>query len=146
MPDRPWFEPDGLSFTCTQCGDCCTGPPGFVWFSDEEAAALAAYLRLEVGEFRRRFARKIWGRWTLGEIETDHGFDCVFLRRDENGKALCAVYPVRPKQCRTWPFWPENLKSKRAWEQTARRCPGMNTGKVYPPDQIRIIRDSNDGQ
>ena len=27
----PWYA-DGLSFECTMCGNCCTGPPGAVWF------------------------------------------------------------------------------------------------------------------
>lgn len=34
----PWYAP-GLSFTCTQCGNCCTGEPGVVWVSDEEIHA-----------------------------------------------------------------------------------------------------------
>src|SRR5688500_1701558 len=33
--DAPWFA-DGLSFTCTACGNCCTGGPGFVWITKEE--------------------------------------------------------------------------------------------------------------
>jgi len=32
--DRPWYA-DGLSFTCTCSGNCCTGGPGFVWMSEE---------------------------------------------------------------------------------------------------------------
>ena len=31
----------------------------------------------------------------------------------------CTVYPVRPLQCRTWPFWPENLSSKQSWDHAA---------------------------
>ncbi len=138
-----WFR-DGLSFRCTQCGNCCTGPPGFVWFDEEEAQAMAAYLKLEVNEFRRRFARFQFGRWTLGEIKREGRYDCVFLRRDRDGKALCSVYPVRPQQCRTWPFWPENLRSRRDWDESAKTCPGMkNGGDFYPADQVRIILDSN---
>ena len=40
---EPWFK-DGLRFTCTRCGKCCTGPPGFVWVNDEEVAAIAEYI------------------------------------------------------------------------------------------------------
>ena len=37
-------------------------------------------------------------------------YDCVFLKEDpERGRKTCSIYPVRPLQCRTWPFWPENL-------------------------------------
>ena len=31
------------------------------------------------------------------------------------GRAVCSIYRARPAQCRTWPFWPENLLSKRDW-------------------------------
>ena len=44
MPKTPWFK-DGLRFECTQCGDCCTGSPGYVWVNDEEISALAEYCR-----------------------------------------------------------------------------------------------------
>ena len=39
--ELPWYH-EGLSFTCSQCGDCCTGAPGYVWVNNEEIAALAA--------------------------------------------------------------------------------------------------------
>ncbi len=42
-PDGPWYQ-DGLRFTCTMCGKCCTGDPGYVWVTDEELAALAKFL------------------------------------------------------------------------------------------------------
>ena len=28
----PWYA-EGLKFTCSQCGNCCTGGPGYVWIS-----------------------------------------------------------------------------------------------------------------
>lgn len=95
--------------------------------------------------FRQKFARRKFGRWTLDEIKQPNGqYDCVFLRRDTQGKAMCSIYPVRPVQCRTWPFWPENLASRRAWDDAAEGCPGMRKdGQFYPVEKIRIIRDSN---
>jgi len=140
---EPWYA-DGLSFTCTQCGNCCTGPPGYVWFSDEEAKQIAEHLGISEREFRKRYAKKKFGKWSLGEVKRNGQYDCVFLTRDEQGKAWCSIYPVRPTQCQTWPFWPENLASPEAWEKAAETCPGMRTGKdYYPPEQIRIIRDQN---
>ena len=61
-----------------------------------------------------------------------------------------SLYDARPMQCRTWPFWPENLTSRRVWEATKRRtpCPGMGQGPVVPIERIRIDRDatpSDDG-
>jgi Fe-S-cluster containining protein len=145
--DEDWYE-EGLRFTCTQCGNCCSGPSGFVWFSDEEAQAMADHLELpSVQAFRAMYAHQIGGRWSLAEIASERGNDCVFLRfRD--GKAQCSIYPVRPTQCRTWPFWPENLKSFRTYvSRAAKRCPGTTrglegSGKFYPIEQIRILRDS----
>lgn len=139
-----WYE-SGLSFECTQCGACCSGPPGFVWFNEEEAEKIASFLKLDSQQFHRRFARRKFGRWTLDEIKQPNGqYDCVFLRRDTEGKAFCGIYPVRPAQCRTWPFWPENLASPEAWAEAATGCPGMKHGKnFYPIEKIRIIRDSN---
>ena len=55
----------------------------------------------------------------------------------------CAVYPVRPLQCRTWPFWPENLSSEQAWNHSAKRCHGMNAaGRTFSLNQIHAIRDA----
>ena len=141
-PKNTWYD-EGLSFECTQCGNCCTGPTGYVWFCDEEAETMAGHLGMELEDFLKQYARKVDGRWSLGENwnKQIHGYDCVFLRRDETGKALCGIYPVRPAQCRTWPFWPENLRSSRSWQRTAHTCPGMNHGNFYPAEKIRIIRD-----
>ena len=141
---REWFE-EGLAFSCTQCGNCCTGPPGAVWFTDEEELAMAAALSLDLETFRDRYGR---GR-SLVERETDFGHDCVFLDRESQpGKAVCSIYKARPRQCRTWPWWPENLASRRAWEATRRRtpCPGMGQGTVHSPQQIRIVRDEQAAQ
>ena len=65
--------------------------------------------------------------------------DCTFLKR-ENGKALCSIYPVRPVQCRTWPFWSSNLRSREAWESAANNCPGMNNGRGHDFVQIETLR------
>lgn len=145
MSKDPWYK-DGLTFTCTQCGNCCTGPTGYVWFTDDEAIAMAKFLKMSLSAFRKQYTRKIFGRQSLTENHTEHGFDCSFLARDENGKALCSVYPVRPAQCRSWPFWNENLRSEHSYDAASERCPGMTrglhgTGRHYPIDEIRIIRD-----
>jgi Fe-S-cluster containining protein len=141
---KDWYA-DGLRFSCTQCGNCCTGPPGVVWFTIEEGKTMAAKLGISEAEFYLHYARKVDGRWSLNENHTEHGFDCAFLDRDSvPGKAVCTLYEARPSQCRTWPFWPENLSSKRAWVAAKKRtpCPGMDTGRLIPADQIRIQRDA----
>ena len=141
-----WYA-DGLSFTCTQCGNCCTGPPGFVWYDEEESKKIADHAGITEDELRTRFSFKFNSHWSLGETKTQYGYDCIFLTRDESGHGTCSIYPVRPHQCRTWPFWPENLKNTRRWKDAATDCPGMaagveGKGKFYPIEQIRIIRDN----
>ena len=147
-PAEPWYAP-GLRFECTQCGDCCTGPPGYVWFDEDEGAAMAEYLGLSVEAFYKKHAVKKAGRWSLDEVKVGRKDDCVFLTRDATGKAGCSIYPVRPTQCRTWPFWDSNLTSPRAWMASAKTCPGMKApdeqraGTFVPVEQIRVRLDEN---
>lgn len=140
-----WYAEEGLAFSCERCGNCCTGPSGYVWFNDDEAITMAKFLDLDLAVFLRRHAHKVNGRWSLNERwnEVVRGYDCVFLARDENGLACCTINQAKPTQCRTWPFWPENLKTEKAWRRTSEGCPGVDKGKIVPVEQIRIIRDSN---
>ncbi len=126
---KPWFE-TGLRFKCTECGDCCTGAPGFVWVNREEIAALATKLGMPTSEFEKRFMRQVGIRKSL--IEYANG-DCVFF--DGNSRK-CTVYDARPRQCRTWPFWESNVDTKEAWQQTCEVCPGSGKGKLYSAEQI----------
>ncbi len=139
-----WYS-SGLRFSCTQCGNCCTGPPGTVWFTDAEGAAIAGSLGIEIAEFYERYANKVDDRWSLKETLRDGDYDCIFLDRSPSGAALCSIYGDRPTQCRTWPFWPENLTSRRAWQAVKRRtpCPGMDKGTLVPIERIRILRDTS---
>lgn len=135
-----WYS-EGLRFQCTQCGNCCTGPPGAVWCTDEEIARLARLRGMEAKAFRRQYAHRIDGRWSLKEREHEGGWDCVFLdRQSVPGKAVCSVYDARPAQCRTWPFWPENLRNPAAWRRIKQvtPCPGMDSGPLVSVEQIRI--------
>lgn len=152
-----WFdEPDparighpherGLRFSCTMCGNCCTGPPGYVLVSDDEIRALAQRLGMGEQDFRDRYTHRTSRGVSLTERETEFGFDCVFLDRTSvPGRAVCGVYEDRPMQCRTWPFWPENLRSREAWRRAARTCPGINQGTLVPVEAIRIRRARTPG-
>lgn len=133
----------GLRFSCTQCGNCCSGPPGYVLVSDDEARAFAAHLSIGVATFVERYTHMTREGRSLVEVETEFGRDCVFLdRASRPGKAVCSAYEVRPAQCRTWPFWPSNVRSPQAWERAKNVCPGMDKGTLYSPVQIRVQRDA----
>lgn len=127
------------------CGNCCTGPPGYVWLTPDEGKAIAKYLQVSERAFYDQYCKKKLHRWSLDETRLPDGnYDCVFLKRDDQGRALCSIYPVRPTQCRTWPFWESNLTSKKAWDASAKGCPGMSQGGNFvPTEQIRIILASN---
>lgn len=127
--DSAWYAP-GLAFECTRCGACCTGEPGFVWVDHPEIERLARSLDLTVDEFGSRYLRQVLGRISL--IERPNG-DCVFWDR----QAGCTVYGVRPTQCRTWPFWDENVASPEDWRETQAVCPGAGQGPVYSAEEIR---------
>ncbi|RMF75245.1 MAG: YkgJ family cysteine cluster protein [Planctomycetota bacterium] len=127
-PSTPWYH-EGLQFSCTRCGRCCGGAPGYVWVSDDEIAEIARKLGMTPAEFQLKHTRLLGGRRSL--LELPNG-DCEFLERLPDGKSACRVHSARPLQCRTWPFWASNLRSRRAWQAAARDCPGMNQGEHHP--------------
>ena len=127
-PSEPWYAA-GLAFTCTRCGKCCTGDPGYVWVTDEELEAIAKFRKEPVEEVTQLYTKRSKGRRTLKEKANG---DCVFFERDVG----CTVYSVRPPQCRTWPFWESNLESPETWEQTEGVCPGSGQGELIPVEEI----------
>ena len=140
---QPWFA-DGLNFTCSQCGNCCTGPPGYVFISAVEIGRLAEHLKTTPEEVVEKYCRRMGARYSLKEKRGSGGWDCIFLE-EVRGKRICTIYPVRPLQCRTWPFWDGNLASRKAWDSAAQRCPGMNSGnRHFSRDQIEALRDAKD--
>src|SRR3954454_9867963 len=108
---EPWYS-DGLSFTCQQCGNCCTGGPGYVWVSDVELLRLAEFLKLTPREVLQKYCRRIDGKISLKEVRREGLYDCIFLTEikpeqtsaDRAAGAVvqtrrgCSVYPVRPLQ------------------------------------------------
>ncbi|MCK4341249.1 MAG: YkgJ family cysteine cluster protein [Phycisphaerae bacterium] len=135
----PWYA-KGLRFACTRCGNCCSGASGFVWVGPTEIERIAAYLGLSVEAFHRKHLRRAgWGRSLL---EKPNG-DCEFLERRPDGTTGCLIHPVRPIQCRTWPFWKSNLESPEAWKRTAAGCPGIGRSEAYPLPIIKAALQDN---
>lgn len=128
MSDGVWYS-DGLRFECSQCGHCCTGEPGYVWVNDEEVAAIAQAIGEPIDEFLAMRTRKAKGQRTLREKANG---DCVFW----DTRKGCTVYAVRPRQCRTWPFWESNVETPEDWANTTRICPGSGEGKLIGVDEI----------
>ena len=129
----PWYA-EGLRFTCTQCGDCCSGEPGYVWVDESEIAAMAVELKMDVEAFERKFVREVGLDKSL--VEYPDG-DCILL---DPKTRKCTVYGSRPIQCRTWPFWDSNLEKRKAWKETCDVCPGVGKGKLYTLEEIESAR------
>ncbi|MHC4741931.1 MAG: YkgJ family cysteine cluster protein [Planctomycetota bacterium] len=134
---HPWYV-GGLHFECQGCGGCCSGPgEGYIWVTRPEIELIAEFLKMTVGEFRSMYLKRVGLRTSI--IEDSRTRDCVFLWQVEGGKQ-CAIYSVRPSQCRNWPFWPANLASAKAWNQATRKCPGVNRGKLHDCAEIERIK------
>ena len=133
MADLPWYS-TGLKFTCSQCGDCCTGAPGYVWVNNEEITALAQLVGMSLEQFEDQYVRRVGARKSLKEFP---GGDCVFF---DSQSRKCNVYAARPRQCRTWPFWDSNLKTAEDWKHTCSVCPGSGQGKLYSLEEIEERR------
>ena len=133
----PWYV-GGLHFECVQCGRCCSGPSeGYIWVTKPEIELIADFLKISVGQLRQKYLKRVGLRTTI--IEHPGTRDCILLQ-DITGQKRCMIYPVRPSQCRAWPFWPENLTNPNAWNKAAQKCPGINQGRLYTYDEIEKIK------
>lgn len=129
---KPWYH-KGLKFTCTMCGNCCRnrGDYAFVYLMPSEVRSIAAHLGLSRKEFLARHCVRDGDAVTL---RTDSPA-CAFLGPDQR----CTIYPVRPMQCRTWPFWRENLE-KAVWDEEVRAdCPGAGHGELRSAKEIERV-------
>ncbi len=129
----------GLAFECTQCGNCCSGAPGYVWVTKDEIGRISDHLGRNDKWLSKEHLRRVGlNKYSLTERP---GGDCIFLARDGDGDATgCSIYEVRPLQCRTWPFWSGNVKSPDTWSHVGSTCPGVNRGKLHDFVAIEDIR------
>jgi len=125
---EPWYR-DGLRFECTRCGNCCTGAPGVVWVTNEEVEDIAAHCGEQLAQVHALYTRPFGKGRSLREKANG---DCIFYDRTQG----CTIYPVRPRQCRTWPFWDSNVETEAAWQRTCEHCPGAGKGELIPVEEI----------
>lgn len=126
------FYQGGIRFECQGTGRCCVsrGGYGFVYLTLKDRQQMARALGLSTLSFTRRHCVKTDGYFHLN----DQGKLCRFL----DGKK-CSVYQARPAQCRTWPFWPENMNAK-TWNNEVRKfCPGIGKGRLYTEAEIEDL-------
>lgn len=138
---EPWYA-EGLRFTCTQCGKCCTGEPGAVRITSEEADLLARLEGLTREEFETLRTRRIRNEASLLLRERSDG-SCVYW---SSGRG-CEVYEARPRQCRTFPFWRRHLETEAHWSALTEECPGAGRGEIFDQAAIeeRLADDGTSG-
>ncbi len=136
MTPKPWYD-KGLQFSCSRCGNCCTshGEHSYLYVSRRDVTAIAAWLGQSEADFRAQHVEELDGWLTLKT-----GAACTFLQPDKS----CGIYPVRPMQCRTWPFWKENLDERRWNETVCGICPGAGQGELHGREEIERSARENE--
>ncbi|MCS6953655.1 MAG: YkgJ family cysteine cluster protein [Bryobacterales bacterium] len=119
---------EGLRFACQPgCTACCRAT-GFVYLTEDDLRRAAAWLKMSPSEFETRYVYRTRRRLRLRKPP---GSQCPFLREDG-----CSIHPVKPTQCRAYPFWPELVSSRTAWRQAAKLCPGIGAGPIVPLSSV----------
>jgi Fe-S-cluster containining protein len=81
---------------------------------------MAEFVNKSVQEFATIYLKKVKHRYSLVEKKLDEDdYACIFF--DEK-TSRCTIYPVRPLQCRTFPFW-EQFKNDE--DEVRKECPGI---------------------
>jgi Fe-S-cluster containining protein len=150
MPRKPFYA-DGIRFQCQGSGNCCTsrGAYGYVYLTLADRQRYAKFFELTTREFIKKYCnRKMIGDTEyislrnpsempaeFSESMKGHAEgDCIFLKEKR-----CSTYEARPEQCRTWPFWPENMSAKVWTKELAEYCPGVGKGKLYSAEEIEVV-------
>ena len=100
---------------------------------------LADHLGENVDDVKKKYLKRIGLKHSIKEDPKTK--DCMFLTPEKDSCRGCAIYSVRPNQCRTWPFWSFNLNSPDQWNMAAVRCPGINRGRFYSFEEIERIKN-----
>ena len=130
MGDPVVVAPINFRFECQLgCVNCCTRP-GDVFLTEEDRSRIAGHLDLTVVQFT--------GRYCAPEDEEGLRLSnpgkttCHFLGSDG-----CRIHAVKPLQCRTFPFWPETVSTRKAWKGLSGYCPGVGVGQILPIEAVR---------
>jgi len=105
---------------CSVCsGRCCTGEPGYIWVRPDEIRGIAAFLDMDIEDFKKTYLFKEGYRFSIKEAKKENSCECLFFDSKNLG---CTIYHVRPNQCRTFPFWDYFLKHP---QKAGEECPGI---------------------
>lgn len=113
---------DGIRFACQPgCTRCCE-VTGYVYLTESDLRSTAAFLGMTAAAFEKRYVVRF--KHSL-RLRKPRAKQCHFL-----AAGGCAIHPVKPVQCRLYPFWPELVEDRKAWRREGRSCPGIGKGEL----------------
>lgn len=116
-----------LRFTCQPgCIRCCDRP-GYVYLTETNLHEMAAHLGMTVDDFEQRYVRRY-----KHFLRLRSRVGCHFLTPDG-----CSVHPVKPLQCRTYPYWPSITADATTWRDERQNCPGIGKGELIQIETVR---------
>ena len=129
----------GIKFSCQSSVNCCVsrGNHGYVYLNKDDLKKLANFFNQSIHEFKKKYCKITNGFIHLKELKKNKG-NCLFLINNR-----CSVYKKRPIQCRTWPFWNENMNAKTWNKEIALFCPGVGKGRRYTKESILKILEKD---
>lgn len=128
------FFKKGLHFECQGSGKCCMsrGEYGFVYLTKKDLRRMAKHFDMTMTDFKKQYCEVTDG--VLHLVQPPNMINCRFLTDNR-----CDIYEARPVQCRTWPFWPENMNAK-AWKRdVVNFCPGAKIIKKSSLKSAEVI-------
>ena len=135
------FYEKGLRFECQGCNYCCSSEPGYVFLSEDDIIRLSEGLSMDRQALLDTYCRIVdMGAFKMISLLEKENYDCIFLTTSG-----CKVYPYRPKQCQTYPFWAHVVEDEQAWETEGKSCPGIGKGKLYTKKEIEAKLDERLG-
>jgi Fe-S-cluster containining protein len=105
-------------FHCQRCGYCCHqhGEYAYVYVTPKDIDRIANHLGVSSDEATRKYTKRL----PHGQTMRFEKKVCVFYTPEG-----CSIHRIKPEQCRTWPFWPENIANNGFKVGIRRFCPGI---------------------
>lgn len=117
------------------CGACCRRP-GLLIFGDDEVRAIAKHEGVSIYDLILRCNLEVTdGEWRIELVEQP----CPFLVDDR-----CSIQDVKPRQCRSYPFWPEIVEDDATWDAEREHCPGIGEGFEWQSADIAAMLELAD--
>lgn len=113
---------DGFRFQCQRgCINCCN-MKGYVYLTEDDLKRAAKFVGMSARAFEAKYVYRTRHQMRFRKPRDKQ---CPFL--EEGG---CSIHSANPTQCRTFPFWPEIVKTRANWHKIGRYCPGIGKGPL----------------